>query len=981
MIRCPLRSRWLPASLLNVNQSGRQCALSHCPGLSGKHPVHQSCVHAPRMRLNWAPLCTMDNPSPPTHSRQGQMKSSKRSLTNLSSGTCLLPWIKPVPLHSVNNYQAANFVSDASSNSGKKALRIGKSKVGQLLASNPMTRGKPKEGRLRERSTIRPQFTQENEKDEIDIHSPEGALQDSLPTEDELHQMLYLRNSKDAPTKLHKKESHRSVDDVKEMNAFDEQYFQNVANYENQSMVDQSSLPVKHTSCDETSKDNTNEFDRQYFGSVQDQVHFSKETRNGPKKSTPVYIDTNSAENHIDNHAYSAKTKEAMKLFDKKLGTLFESNSNKSENINLRSLFEPHETSTTFKRIEDDQDDHKEVSFEMETSFEDTSPEMILSNRPLKAKLEAERKFMESKEEFRIGDHNFADLEPEIIKALKTAWESKTKRVVRRKKEKNKIFGTPDPNLPSTNVPCSGCGAIFQGHDAKQPGFMPSEKFKELLDKNGLERAVCQRCWLMTHREMAPDVSIREDDYRDIISSIRKKEALVLVLVDMLDFPCSLIPNLKELVGEGKPMVIVGNKADLLPKDSEDCYQRMRTQLLQACVDAGVCNGDSVKHVALISAKSGFGIEDLITALQKKWGSLGDVYLIGTTNVGKSTLFNHLLKSDYCKAKASWLISKATISRWPGTTLNLLRFPVVRPTAEKEALRQTRLQAERKQAKAKEELNKKQRKRDVGKLDEEAYVRGSVGRSYDINVQKDEMELDDSDPFSITVGNVSSSSSSSQLAPKIIKEKLPFSFRDEEFDLGRWFYDTPGLINDQQILTKLTSEELKAVVPKKVLLPKTVVILPGNTIFIGGMGRLDYLEGHKAAFFTVFTSKALPVSLVSTDKADEQYQHWLENGRLKVPLGGKERLKTLPPLQPMEMTVHGVGWDCSAADVLFSSVGWAAVTAADGMEVKLRVYTPGGLGCILRRPALLPYVVNLRGKRHAKTPFFRVDREKLLRYL
>ena len=87
---------------------------------------------------------------------------------------------------------------------------------------------------------------------------------------------------------------------------------------------------------------------------------------------------------------------------------------------------------------------------------------------------------------------------------------------------------------------------------------MPSEKFKELLDNNGLERAVCQRCWLMTHREMAPDVSIREDDYRDIISSIRKKEALVLVLVDMLDFPCSLIPNLKELVGESKPMVIVG---------------------------------------------------------------------------------------------------------------------------------------------------------------------------------------------------------------------------------------------------------------------------------------------------------------------------------------------------------------------------------------------------------------------------------------
>ena len=53
-----------------------------------------------------------------------------------------------------------------------------------------------------------------------------------------------------------------------------------------------------------------------------------------------------------------------------------------------------------------------------------------------------------------------------------------------------------------------------------------------------------------------------------------------------------------------------------------------------------------------------------------------------------------------------------------------IRFPVVRPTAENEALRQTRLLAERKQAKAKEELKKKQHKQDIGKLDEEAYVRG-----------------------------------------------------------------------------------------------------------------------------------------------------------------------------------------------------------------------------------------------------------------
>jgi ribosome biogenesis GTPase A len=51
----------------------------------------------------------------------------------------------------------------------------------------------------------------------------------------------------------------------------------------------------------------------------------------------------------------------------------------------------------------------------------------------------------------------------------------------------------------------------------------------------------------------------------------------------------------------------------------------------------------------------------------------GDVYLLGCTNVGKSTLFNALLQSDYCKVKAVDLIQRATTSPWPGTTLNLLK--------------------------------------------------------------------------------------------------------------------------------------------------------------------------------------------------------------------------------------------------------------------------------------------------------------------
>lgn len=45
---------------------------------------------------------------------------------------------------------------------------------------------------------------------------------------------------------------------------------------------------------------------------------------------------------------------------------------------------------------------------------------------------------------------------------------------------------------------------------------------------------------------------------------------------------------------------------------------------------------------------------------------IGPLYLIGCTNVGKSSLFNRFLISDLCKSDARESIHRATISNWPG---------------------------------------------------------------------------------------------------------------------------------------------------------------------------------------------------------------------------------------------------------------------------------------------------------------------------
>jgi ribosome biogenesis GTPase A len=128
----------------------------------------------------------------------------------------------------------------------------------------------------------------------------------------------------------------------------------------------------------------------------------------------------------------------------------------------------------------------------------------------------------------------------------------------------------------------------------------------------------------------------------------------------------------------------VGNKFDLLPNTGPLFEKSIVECLLHNCSVKGI-RGEQVKHVELISAKTGYNVERLITRLFKLWNDEGDVYLLGMANAGKSMLFNKLLSSDYCRSLASEAIVRATTSFWPGTTLNMLKFPINFLTSSKKS--------------------------------------------------------------------------------------------------------------------------------------------------------------------------------------------------------------------------------------------------------------------------------------------------------
>lgn len=70
--------------------------------------------------------------------------------------------------------------------------------------------------------------------------------------------------------------------------------------------------------------------------------------------------------------------------------------------------------------------------------------------------------------------------------------------------------------------------------------------------------------------------------------------------------------------------------------------------------------------------------------------------------------------------------------------------------------------------------------------------------------------------------------------------------------------DTPGLIDRESIINYVDFNMLKKITPKKEIKPKTYQIKKGQCLVIGGIFRIDYLEGDRNSF-TVFVSNSLKV--------------------------------------------------------------------------------------------------------------------------
>lgn len=144
-------------------------------------------------------------------------------------------------------------------------------------------------------------------------------------------------------------------------------------------------------------------------------------------------------------------------------------------------------------------------------------------------------------------------------------------------------------------------------------------------------------------------------------------------------------------------------------------------------------------------------------------------------------------------------------------------------------------------------------------------------------------------------------------------ELLTIDEKAKEYKTSKWCFDTPGVVQPDQILNILTTEELLLTIPKQMIIPRTFLIKPDMSLFLAGLGRVDYLSGCEPIRLTVYASNRLPILIVPTENAEKVYQDFLGTDVLAVPRGEKARLDKWPMVSEFkQFSINGRGTEVAA---------------------------------------------------------------------
>ena len=190
---------------------------------------------------------------------------------------------------------------------------------------------------------------------------------------------------------------------------------------------------------------------------------------------------------------------------------------------------------------------------------------------------------------------------------------------------------------------CSGCGVELQTKDPRAIGYTPD-----------IAKELCQRCFRLTHYDDLI-LDVKESLLPDtVLRAVNDLPGFIVWTADVLDL-CGSFKLPINLYLPDRDIVLAVTKADLMPLTltKEKLLSFLRSQLKE--------NNLKVKDICILGNHAKSGLNELQRIIKREAVD-STVILIGNANSGKSTLLRALTEN------------KATVSRYPGTTLAISEY-------------------------------------------------------------------------------------------------------------------------------------------------------------------------------------------------------------------------------------------------------------------------------------------------------------------
>ena len=433
------------------------------------------------------------------------------------------------------------------------------------------------------------------------------------------------------------------------------------------------------------------------------------------------------------------------------------------------------------------------------------------------------------------------------------------------------------------------------------------------------EPVICERC---THLRSFTNNDVKSTanlaDWEDELSRIKDTNALVVLVVSLWDFENTLLRNIKQISGLN-PVLLVGTFGDSIPLHSswrlgaepsvrEELYSQETLGRLSDWMYQRTKNQNFVDRIACGNIVEGGQNIELVAAAIYHWSqrhmnrtgfSSGEVFLVGSVNVGKSSLMNNLynyLNPPPKPHPASEM--KTDITNKPNGTAEYSQMWVTPEEAS------------------------------------------SPEKAYAKTIEN---------PFSKKIFTVS------QL-PGTTLRNMSFKVKSKDNKIIK-IVDTPGVVPRRHMSNVLPLSVAQSFTPDSRLRNKKFLLHPGNSLFISALVRIDLIKGPPEGvyFITAANWKNVQAKIVATNEADIYYEKWKGVRKVLSPPADKFVLDGLGRLCNSRIVYQEIG-SGGSDDIVMNGLCFFSMHSfkptSDAVDVVIRISTVKGLSSSTRRPIL-----------------------------